>query len=85
MFCRMFVSSGTEVRFVSGVGEEVDEGYLETNANLVSAVSTLSPFCFSYRHSHRAGPIYHVPNSAFILSTAARTSAFRGHASSLFV
>lgn len=43
MFCCMFVLfSGTEVRFVSGVGEEVDEGYLETYANLVSVVSTLS-------------------------------------------
>lgn len=31
-----------EVRFVSGIGEEVDEGYLETNTNLVSVVSTLS-------------------------------------------
>lgn len=27
---------------MSGVGEEVDEGYLETNANLVSVVSILS-------------------------------------------
>lgn len=40
----MFVLlSGTEVRFVSGVGEEVDEGYLETGTNLVSVVSSLSP------------------------------------------
>lgn len=39
----MFVLlSGTEVRFASGVVEEVDEGYLETGTNLVSVVSTLS-------------------------------------------
>lgn len=43
VLCWMFVlSSGTEVRFVSGIGEEVDKGYLETGANLVSVVSTLS-------------------------------------------
>lgn len=64
MFCCIFVLfSGTEVRFVSGVGEEVDEGYLETDANLVSVVSTLSPFSFSCHHFCHTGLIHHVPNT----------------------
>lgn len=43
--------AGTEIRFVSGIGEEVDKGYLETGTNLVSVVSTLFLFPFSYRHT----------------------------------
>ncbi len=51
---------GTEVRFVSGVGEEVDEGYLETNTNLVSVVSSLCAFSLSYQYSCWSD----VPNSS---------------------
>lgn len=43
VFCCLFVLlPEPEVRFVSGVGEEADEGYLETGTNLVSVVSSLS-------------------------------------------
>lgn len=59
-----------EVRSVSGIGEEVDEGYLETNTNLVSVVSTLSPFSCSFHCSCHAG-ISHVPKKSFIWLTAA--------------
>lgn len=45
--CMFVLLSGTEVRFVPGVGEEVDEGYLETGTNLVSVVSTLFSFFYS--------------------------------------
>ena len=59
------VLSGTEVRFVTGVGEEVDRGYLEPGTNLVSVVSTLSLFfSVSYHHSRNTGLIYHVHHRA---------------------
>lgn len=70
MFYMFVLLSGTEVRPVLGVEEEVDGGYLETNTNLVSEVSTLSPFSFSCHHSCHSGPTCHVPNSPFKLSTA---------------
>lgn len=70
---------------MSGVEEEVDRGYLEPGTNLVSVVSTLSPFSVSYHHSCNTGLIYHVCHRAnqdhiseeltlhqiFILTTAA--------------
>lgn len=45
---------------MSGVVEEVDEGYLETGTNLVSVVSTLSPL--SYHRCCLTGLICNVSN-----------------------
>lgn len=58
----------------SGVGEEVDAGYLETNANLVSAVSTLSSFSFSYHHSRYTGLI--CPTVLYIVDCRLDESSF---------